>query len=332
MFLVVGRESQAACAAERSPRQRLRADRERFGPLPQPLRRVGAESLTRDVVPRRAAAESKAAVTSAGALGDSTRIVHAHAQAAARERERARQPVIPAPMTATSTSPCGPGRPGGVGSSSQNGVSTKAMLCEPAVDPVSFRHQARDVELCERSDHLGDCSPVLRTSSSAGGGQRARGSACRRSIDQRLAALDSERLEDVGRRGHRRRAEPEQRVRTAESADVISPGTAKHLAPLVERQVGGDQRAAALARLDDDRRRRRGPRRSGCAPGSATAQARRPARTPRRSAPLARSGGASSACAPDSRGRCRSRARRPCGRPPRARRDAPRRRSHARAR
>ena len=36
---------------------------------------------------------------------------------------------------------------------------------------------------------------------------------------------------------------------------MISPGHGEHLAPLLEREIGRDQRAAALARLDDDRRR-----------------------------------------------------------------------------
>jgi hypothetical protein len=35
------------------------------------------------------------------------------------------------------------------------------MLREPAVDPVSFRHQSRDVELSERGDHLADGQPGL---------------------------------------------------------------------------------------------------------------------------------------------------------------------------
>ncbi len=39
----------------------------------------------------------------------------------------------------------------------------------------------------------------------------------------------------------------------AESELVISPGTAKHVAALLEREVRGDERAAPLSGLDDDR-------------------------------------------------------------------------------
>ena len=100
----------------------------------------------------------------------------------------------------------------------------------------------------------------------------------------------------------RRRSRARRRAAAARSCrrderEVISPGTAKHLAALLEREVGGDQRAAPLARLDDDRRRGRARRRSGSAPGSATAPARRPAGTRRRSGRVARSRAASCACA-----------------------------------
>src|SRR5438552_11160068 len=50
----------------------------------------GGFALRGDVVASGAAAEGKAAVTSARTLGDSALVVHAHAQAAARERKRAR--------------------------------------------------------------------------------------------------------------------------------------------------------------------------------------------------------------------------------------------------
>ncbi len=88
-------------------------------------------------------------------------------------------------------------------------------------------------------------------------------------------------------------------------------GNGEHLAPLVEREVGGDQRAAAFARLDDDRgvrqpgddpvARREAPR---CGLDARRVLGDDQTRAPR-PRPRATRGRA------DSRGRCRSRARRP---------------------
>ena len=78
------------------------------------------------------------------------------------------------------------------------------------------------------------------------------------------AAAPTSRLRTLGRDDARSsRARPARTVsgvapsrssafEPAESALVISPGTAKTSRPLLEREVGRDQRAAALARLDDD--------------------------------------------------------------------------------
>ena len=113
----------------------------------------------------------------------------------------------------------------------------------------------------------------------------------------RRRRVDPDRLEHVGRAGDRRRAEPEQRVRPLRElrGDLARDG--EHLAALVEREVGGDQRAAPLARLDDDASRARGRRRSGCGPESATARARRRADTRTRSDRVAAICAASAACA-----------------------------------
>ena len=111
------------------------------------------------------------------------------------------------------------------------------------------------------------------------------------------------------------------------------PRHRQHLPPVLEREVRGDERARALARLDDDRRagkpgddpvaRREAPRRglhtrARTPTGSGRRRPRSPARA--RSAP------------PGSRGRCRIRGLRPSARRRRARRDAPPRRSPAPAR
>ena len=72
--------------------------------------------------------------------------------------------------------------------------------------------------------------------------------------------------------GDRHRAQTQQVIRPARERGCDLARDREHLATLVERQVGGDQRAAALARLDDERRLRQARRRSGCAPGSARAR------------------------------------------------------------
>ena len=67
--------------------------------------------------------------------------------------------------------------------------------------------------------------------------------------------LDPERLEDVGRSGERRRAEPQECVRSCGQGGRDLARHREDLPPLLEREVGGDQRAASLTRLNDDRRR-----------------------------------------------------------------------------
>ena len=54
---------------------------------------------------------------------------------------------------------------------------------------------------------------------------------------------------------HRRRTEPEQRVRPGGQRARDLSRHCEHVAALLEREVGRDERAAPLARLDDDRRR-----------------------------------------------------------------------------
>ena len=85
------------------------------------------------------------------------------------------------------------------------------MLREPAVDPVSFRRQACDVELRERSDHLSDREPRFPHEL-----VRCRG----QEVEDRTVGtcplrrrLDPERFEDVARRSKGRRAESQKRVR-----------------------------------------------------------------------------------------------------------------------
>ena len=106
---------------------------------------------------------------------------------------------MPAPMMATSTSSCEPASTEGVGSSSQNGVFTEAMLCEPAVDPVSFRRESCDVELGECRDHFTDGESCLSYELVRRRGQKVEDRIVVRRAPRRR--LDSERFEDVGRCG-----------------------------------------------------------------------------------------------------------------------------------
>ena len=106
----------------------------------------------------------------------------------------------------------------------------RAMLRESAVDPVSFGRQAPDVELCERSDHLGDCKPGLPDQLVGGGGQELED----RVVDDRPASTATRAR---ATRAHRpppsAALRPRRRARSlpADSADVISPGTANTSRP-----------------------------------------------------------------------------------------------------
>ena len=109
----------------------------------------------------------------------------------------------------------------------------------------------------------------------------------------------------------------------AESAHVISPGTANTSRPSSSAKSAvmsaPDRSRASTTTVASAEARRR----CGCAPGTATAPARRPARTRRRSARPPRCCARARRGHAGSRGRSRSRARRRSPRPPRARRDAP---------
>ena len=106
-------------------------------------------------------------------------------------------------------------------------------------------------------------SSSARASASAGSGStssrariRAAVSPSSGSDDAGVLGLDAERLEHVRDRGERRRAVPEQPVRADRERGRDLARHREHLAAFLEREVGGDQRAAPLARLDDDRRLR----------------------------------------------------------------------------
>ena len=171
-----------------------------------------------------------------------------------------------------------------------------------------------------------------RRSRASRGGARAARAAVPSTATTVVFSLEPEAGEHVVRARQRRRAELEQIVRARGQGRRDLAGHREHLSPLLQREVGGDQCAASLARLDDDG--------GGAEPGDDPVARREAPRRrldsrcvfrddqSRRGDPAARGRGAP----PDSRGRCRSRGRRPSCRPLRARRGAPLRRCRARGR
>src|SRR3954451_18949768 len=73
-------------------------------------------------------------------------------------------------------------------------------------------------------------------------------------VDRILARREAVDVEHVRRTGERCGAELEQRVRPRGERTADLARYREHLAALFEREVGGDQRPAPLARLDDDGR------------------------------------------------------------------------------
>src|SRR5581483_8116689 len=119
-----------------------------------------------------------------------------------------------------------------------------------AIDPVVGGDGARELELNERSRDLRGALPrppdeLVR---------RRRQQIEEPSALGPVGRLDAEAQQDVGRSGQRCRAELEQRIRARRQrrGDLARHG--EDLAALLEREIGGDERTASLARLDNDRR------------------------------------------------------------------------------
>ena len=100
--------------------------------------------------------------------------------------------------------------------------------------------------------------PLLLASSSrlAGASATSASTTASLGLDGRLlfdVGLDPERAEHIRDARHRRRTETQQVVRAARQRRGDLARHCEHLSPLVEREIGGDQRTAALTCLDDDR-------------------------------------------------------------------------------
>ena len=180
--------------------------------------------------------------------------------------------MTPPPITATSARPCEAAWRG-----SSRGTARRASmkLSFTSGDPTVWRITSRytpvrrsvdepeQLELGERRRHVAGAEPgpphdlVGVAAGDIGDDERhGRDGAARARARGSHGRLDPDRLEHVGGARDGNGAEAEQRVRPVRErrGDLARHG--EHLAALVEREVGRDQRAAALARLDDDRRAR----------------------------------------------------------------------------
>ena len=307
-LLLVGREAIAAGAPQRVAGE-LGHPVERFlSPAPVAGRLLRAVRLAGDVVARGAAAEREAAVAPTRALGDAARVVHADAQAGLGQPERGRA----ARDAGTDDRDVGAAVDPRVG-------PRRARFFQPvrihearrytpshtATRPSSSSStRARAISFAAR--------PVLRASSSALAGRSSSSGDCSSSLG---FGLDPERGEDVGGARQRRRTQLEQRVRPRRQRARDLAGNGEDLSALLEREVGRDQRAAALARLDDD-----GCRAEAGDDPVACREAPRSRLDARRVLGDDEAGGGDPARelgvrARDSRGRCRSRAPRRSARP-----------------
>ncbi len=169
------------------------------------------------------------------------------------------QPVTPAPTIATSARPDAPrGTGADHGSSSQYGVIGRSY-CAPPPRPRRRLPQARAARAPRRArpPEPGGSAELIR--SACPRLHRGEHGARRCVVGHRDAdhrRLEVERLEHVRRARRRRRTDAEQRVRSRAERRRDLPRHREHLPPVLEREVRGDQRARALAGLDDDRRAR----------------------------------------------------------------------------
>src|SRR5919201_144006 len=252
-LLRVGRDAQAARAAERPAAERLEAVECVLGPLPEFAGRLGAVGLPRDVVASRGAAEREAAVSTARPAAKRACVVDAYPQAARSERGGAGAAGNPRTDDRDVERAGGPrchGRRRLVEPEGR-GLHT-AMLRERSIDPVSLCGKAGQLELCERRRNVrrrqAGCTHELVC------GRRQELEQGMRRACPRLN-FDPERVEHVARAGQRRRSELEQRIRPLRQRRRDLTRNGKELSSLFEGEVGRDQRAAPLACLDDDRRR-----------------------------------------------------------------------------
>ena len=256
----VRREAQAAGPAEGVASQVLEPVEVALGQAPQRMRLFRSEPAASVVVRGGSAPQREAAVSSAGTARDLARFQHAHAQAGLRKHVRA---------GAAGDAPADHG-------DIDHSVRTPDGRCRPRFrEPVRARHVAeaipapsplskrRGTPLRRRPTRAPSApSPARRrrAPSRAQAGrrptaprpaQRAPPRRARRARRTSGIRLEAERGEDVCRARERRRSQPQQRVRSGRKRRRDLSRDREDFASSLEREVGRDQGAAALAGLDD---------------------------------------------------------------------------------
>ena len=220
-----------------------------------------AVRLARDVVAGRAAAQREAAVAAARTLRDAARVVDAHAQPALGEPERGRAAGDAGADDRDVDAAVGVGRAASGLDLRASRVATGAMYSRagPVQDERDGRRRRtrpRDRPARARRARAATSPAPSPVSADELVGARGQELEERRASPRRPAPARS-RSETSTSRADVSGDAPSlsSAFVPAESARRDLAGHREHLASLLEREVGGDQRAAPLARLDDDRRR-----------------------------------------------------------------------------
>ena len=245
-LLAVGGEPEAAERTERVARETCHLGELGLRPAPQRERTVPAVIRDDLVVGAGHATERESAVAAARALGHTPLVDDADAEAGLGERERARAARDAGADDADVDRPAVAGRQRGSGLvqpvGSHRAIVLRTTPSSTATTPASSSSTSAAATAPAGSD-------VARTSSSGVAAPSESASTIaaapadvgdhRRGRDR----LDADRLEDVRRARHRSRALPQEAVRPGAQSTRDLSGDDENLAPVLEREVRGDQRA-----------------------------------------------------------------------------------------
>ena len=259
-LLGVGREAKAAEPPERVPRELAHRRQLCLRPLPERQRPIAPERGDDLVVRRRCPAERETAVAAARTLRDPARIDDANAQTRFGQRQGTRAPrhagahdpdVHRPARGATRQVRGGLGEPvrrhraivlrttpSSTATAPASSSSASAAAISPAPTPVAR---------LSSSGVPAPASTAVSTAAATGSSGIVVAGRC---------ALEAEGFENVRRARCRGRSDPQQRVRACAEAGGDLARHGEHLAPVLQREVGGDERTGPLAGLDDDRRPR----------------------------------------------------------------------------
>ncbi len=243
-----------------------------FGPVPDPQSLLIAYRRRRHVEGGRRPAQREPTVAPARTAGDLARLVQPHPEPALGERQGAG-----APRHASADDD-------DLGGVDHHPGRRRRLLVEPVRDhraivlrytPSSASHLPGELELDERGRHSRRLEPrrtsdlVARERPVTQHGQH-RDRLVRHCLGRRFDRHEPVRLEHVTGARDRCRTQPQEPVRARRERARDLPGHCHHLPSVLEREVGGDQRARPLARLDDDGR--------GAQPGDHAVASRKPPR------------------------------------------------------